>query len=50
MHLFRSKDTGSLHTRSRSSALLAVCFVVAAILPDCVLANTENYAPWTVEA
>ena len=50
MHLLRSRDRGSLHTRSRSSALLAVCFVVAAILPDCVLANTENYAPWTVEA
>lgn len=37
-------------TRSRFSIFLAVWFVAALILPNCVLANTEDYGPWTVEA
>lgn len=37
-------------TRSRFSIFLAIWFVAALILPNCVLANTEDYGPWTVEA
>ncbi|MCM1151891.1 MAG: lipid A phosphoethanolamine transferase [Alistipes sp.] len=38
------------HTRSRFTILLTVYFFVSLIIPNCVLANTENYSGWTVEA
>ncbi|MDE6070854.1 MAG: lipid A phosphoethanolamine transferase [Alistipes sp.] len=37
-------------TRSRFTTLLTVYFFVALIIPNCVLANTESYSAWTVEA
>ena len=37
-------------TRSRFTTLLTVYFFVALIIPNCVLANTESYSVWTVEA
>ena len=37
-------------TRSRFTTLLIVYFFVALIIPNCVLANTEPYSVWTVEA
>lgn len=37
-------------TRSRFTILLTVYFFVALIIPNCVLANTENYSAWTVES
>ena len=37
-------------TRSRFTTLLTVHFFVALIIPNCVLANTEPYSVWTVEA
>lgn len=37
-------------TRSRFTTLLTVYFFVALIVPNCVLANTEPYGVWTVEA
>ena len=37
-------------TRSRFTTLLTVYFFVALIIPNCVLANTEPYSVWTVEA
>ncbi len=37
-------------TRSRFTTLLTVYFFVALIIPNCVLANTEPYSIWTVEA
>ncbi|MDE5708366.1 MAG: lipid A phosphoethanolamine transferase [Alistipes sp.] len=37
-------------TRSRFTILLTVYFFVALIIPNCVLANTENYSGWTVES
>ncbi len=37
-------------TRSRFTTLLTVYFFVALIVPNCVLANTEPYSLWTVEA
>ena len=39
-----------LKTRSRFTTLLTVYFFVALIIPNCVLANTEPYSAWTVEA
>ncbi|MDE6508334.1 MAG: lipid A phosphoethanolamine transferase [Alistipes sp.] len=38
------------HTRSRFTILLTVYFFVALIIPNCVLACTESYSIWTVEA
>lgn len=40
----------SAKPRSRFSILLTVCFVMTLIIPNCVLANTEHYSGWTVEA
>lgn len=37
-------------TRSRFTTLLTVYFFIALIIPNCVLANTEPYSVWTVEA
>lgn len=37
-------------TRSRFTLLLTVYFFVALIVPNCVLANTEPYSGWTIEA
>lgn len=39
-----------VRTRSRFTTLLTVYFFVALIVPNCVLANTEPYSAWTVEA
>ena len=39
-----------LKTRSRFTALLTVYFFIALIIPNLVLANTEPYSLWTVEA
>jgi len=36
--------------RSRFSILLTLYFVLALIVPNCVLAHTEHYSIWTVEA
>ena len=44
------KNAGGRPTRSRFSILLTLYFVVALIIPNCVLAQTENYSIWTVEA
>lgn len=44
------KRRAVIRNRSRVSTLLAVCFVIALIIPNCVLANTEGYSLWTVEA
>lgn len=40
----------TVRTRSRFTTLLTVYFFVALIIPNCVLANTEHYSIWTVEA
>ena len=40
----------TVKTRSRFTTLLTVYFFVALIIPNCVLANTEPYSGWTVEA
>ena len=40
----------TVKTRSRFTTLLTVYFFVARIIPNCVLANTEPYSVWTVEA
>ena len=40
----------TVKTRSRFTTLLTVYFFVALIIPNCVLANTEPYSVWTVEA
>ena len=37
-------------TRSRFTILVTVYFFVALIIPNCVLAITEPYSGWTVEA
>ena len=39
-----------VRSRSRSTLLLTIYFLVALIIPNCVLANTEHYSVWTVEA
>ncbi|MEG0807491.1 MAG: lipid A phosphoethanolamine transferase [Alistipes sp.] len=36
--------------RSRFTTLLTVYFFVALIIPNCVLANTEPYSIWSIEA
>ena len=40
----------TVKTRSRFTTLLTVYFFVALIIPNCILANTEPYSVWTVEA
>lgn len=40
----------ALRTRSRFSTLLAVWFCAALIIPNCILAYTESYSVWTIEA
>ena len=40
----------TVKTRSRFTTLLTVYFFVALIIPNFVLANTEPYSVWTVEA
>ncbi len=45
-----SRHTGNLLAHSRTSTRLTACFIVALILPNCVLANTEGYSAWTIEA
>lgn len=37
-------------TRSRFSIFVTLYFVVALIIPNCVLAHTEHYSVWTAEA
>ncbi len=37
-------------TRSRFSIWLTLYFVAALIVPNCVLAHTENYSIWSIEA
>lgn len=44
------KRRRTVKTRSRFTTLLCVYFFVALIIPNCVLANTEPYSAWTVEA
>lgn len=39
-----------IKTRSRFTTLLAIYFIFALIIPNCVLVNTENYTWWTIEA
>ena len=46
----RKNRRQTVKTRSRFSTLLTVYFFVALIIPNCVLANTEPYSVWTVEA
>ena len=45
--MFRKR---AVKTRSRFTTLLTVYFFVALIIPNCILANTEPYSVWTVEA
>lgn len=40
----------AVKTRSRFTTLLTIYFLVALIIPNCILANTEPYSVWTVEA
>lgn len=40
----------AVKTRSRFTLLLTIYFFVALIVPNCVLANTEPYSLWTIEA
>lgn len=37
-------------SRSRITTLLAIYFFTALIIPNCILANTEPYSVWTIEA
>ena len=46
----RTNRRRTVKTRSRFTTLLTVYFFVALIIPNCVLANTEPYSVWTVEA
>lgn len=39
-----------VRSRSRITTLLAVYFFVALIIPNCILANTEHYSLWSMEA
>ncbi|WP_295939853.1 phosphoethanolamine transferase [uncultured Alistipes sp.] len=39
-----------IRTRSRFTTLLTVYFFASLIIPNCVLANTEPYSIWTIEA
>ncbi len=49
MHPLRDRKA-VVRSRSRSTLLLTIYFLVALIIPNCVLANTEHYSVWTVEA
>lgn len=40
----------AVKTRSRFTLLLTIYFFVTLIVPNCVLANTEPYSIWTIEA
>lgn len=44
------KRRAIIRNRSRFSTLLSVFFCIVLIIPNCVLANTEGYPLWTVEA
>ena len=46
----RKNRRQTVKTRSRFTTLLTVYFFVSLIIPNCVLANTEPYSVWTVEA
>ena len=46
-HMIRRR---AVKTRSRFTTLLTIYFLVALIIPNCILANTEPYSVWTVEA
>ena len=46
----RKNRRQTVKTHSRFTTLLTVYFFVALIIPNCVLANTEPYSVWTVEA
>ena len=46
----RKNRRQTVKTRSRFTTRLTVYFFVALIIPNCVLANTEPYSVWTVEA
>ena len=46
----RKNRRQTVKTRSRFTTLLTVYYFVALIIPNCVLANTEPYSVWTVEA
>ena len=46
----RKNRRQTVKTRSRFTTLLTVYFFVALIIPNCMLANTEPYSVWTVEA
>ena len=46
----RKNRRQTVKIRSRFTTLLTVYFFVALIIPNCVLANTEPYSVWTVEA
>ena len=46
----RKNRRQTVKTRSRFTTLLTVYFFVALIIPNFVLANTEPYSVWTVEA
>lgn len=39
-----------LGTRSRFTTLLTLYFIILLILPNCILANTEPYSIWSIEA
>lgn len=42
MHPLRDRKA-VVRSRSRSTLLLTIYFLVALIIPNCVLANTEHY-------
>ena len=46
-HMHRGRR---IKTRSRFTTLLTVYFIVSLIIPNCILANTEPYSGWTIEA
>lgn len=46
----RKNRRHTIKSRSRFTSLLTVYFFVALIIPNCVLANTEHYSLWTMEA
>ena len=46
----KAHDSRNVKTRSRFTTLLTFYFFIALIIPNCILANTEPYSVWTVEA
>lgn len=46
-HIHRGRR---IKTRSRFTTLLTVYLFVSLIIPNCILANTEPYSGWTIEA